>query len=243
MNLHSHENEYSLSTPTEIMSPLSLSLPVSEEALPDRRTQILDAAERSFVRAGFHRTTMQDVAREAGMSPGNLYRYFPSKDALVAGLCERDRGRLAGEFAEVRDAGADFMEAFQALGRRHFEDAATGKAKLCLEIWAEATRNPAVAALQTEFDRGLEEQFIAVFDTAKRAGVVDASVDSRAVASIISKLGDGLFVRRAVATDFDAQREVAEVFDVICALLNGAIRFCPAAPAEAAQATSSEVKS
>ena len=30
-------------------------------------------------------TTIQDVAREAGMSPGNLYRYFASKDAIVAG--------------------------------------------------------------------------------------------------------------------------------------------------------------
>ena len=34
-----------------------------------RRARILDAAERCFVRAGFHRTTMQDVAAEAAMSP------------------------------------------------------------------------------------------------------------------------------------------------------------------------------
>ena len=40
---------------------------------------------------GFHRTTMQDVAREAGMSAGNLYRYFASKEALVSGMIERDR--------------------------------------------------------------------------------------------------------------------------------------------------------
>jgi TetR/AcrR family transcriptional repressor of uid operon len=204
------------------MSEPALQLP---DEVPDRRTQILDAAERSFVRAGFHRTTMQDVAAEAGMSPGNLYRYFPSKDALVAGLCERDRGQLAGEFAEVREAGANFMEAFKELGRRHFQDAESGKAKLCLEIWAEATRNPAIAALQTDFDRVLQEQFMAVFEAAKQAGAVHPSVDSRAVASIISKLGDGLFVRRAVAADFDAPREVAEVFDVICALVSGAVQF------------------
>jgi TetR/AcrR family transcriptional regulator, repressor for uid operon len=204
---------------------MSEAAPQLPDEAPDRHTHILNAAERSFVRAGFHRTTMQDVAAEAGMSPGNLYRYFPSKDALVAGLCERDRGQLAGEFAEVRDAGANFMEAFKELGRRHFENAESGKAKLCLEIWAEATRNPAIAALQTDFDRGLEEQFVAVFEAAKQAGAVHPSVDSRAVASIISKLGDGLFVRRAVAADFDAEREVAEVFDVICALVSGAVQF------------------
>ena len=211
MNLHSPENEYSFSYIDETMAEAVRIL--AEDATPDRRTQILNAAERSFTRAGFHRSTMQDVAAEAGMSPGNLYRYFPSKDALVAGLCERDRGQLVGEFTEVRQAGANFMEVFRELGRRHFEDAGAAKAKLCLEIWAEAARNPQIAALQTDFDKSLQEQFVAVFEAAKAAGAVDPSVDSKAVASVIAKLGDGLFVRRAVATDFDPAREIAEVFE------------------------------
>jgi AcrR family transcriptional regulator len=222
MNLHSHENDYSFS-PQATMSEAALQQ-AGEEPEVDRRTHILNAAERCFTRAGFHRATMQDVATEAGMSPGNLYRYFSSKDALVAGLCERDRAGLAHEFAEVRESGADFIEAFRELGRRHFRDDMCGKAQLCLEIWAEATRNPKVAALQTEFDRGLDEQFVAAFEAAKAAGVIDPSVDSRFVASITSKLGDGLFVRRATAPDFDSEREVAEVFAVIGALLRGAIK-------------------
>jgi TetR/AcrR family transcriptional regulator, repressor for uid operon len=198
--------------------------------LADRRARILDAAERSFCRSGFHRTTMQDVAAEAGMSPGNLYRYFPSKDALVAGLCERDRLNLGREFSELGATGGDFLEAFRALGRKHFEQANTAKAKLCLEIWAEATRNPAIAVLQAEFDNTLVEQLAAAFERAKASGFVHPSVNARAVASIVSKLGDGLFVRRAVAADFDSDREVAEVFAVIAALLQGTIAF-PAAPA------------
>jgi AcrR family transcriptional regulator len=198
---------------------------LAEESTFERRRLILDAAERSFTRAGFHRTTMQDVAAEAGMSPGNLYRYFPSKDALVAGLCERDRVGLATEFAEMRESGGDFLEAFRELGRRHFEDAACGKAKLCLEIWAEATRNPAIAALQTDFDRGFEEQLVKAFEAAKEAGAISPDIDMRAVASIIGKLGDGLFVRRAVASDFNPEREIAEVFAVVAALLRGAVEF------------------
>jgi TetR/AcrR family transcriptional repressor of uid operon len=197
---------------------------LAEDSSSERRKLILDAAERSFSRAGFHRTTMQDVAAEAGMSPGNLYRYFPSKDALVAGLCERDRVGLANEFAEIRER-SDFLAAFKELGRRHFEDAGRDKAKLCLEIWAEATRNPAIASLQTEFDRTFEEQLSATFEAAKKAGAIHADVDIRAIASIISKLGDGLFVRRAVASDFDPEREIAEVFAVIGALMKGAVKF------------------
>ncbi len=220
MTIHSQVNEPSFGGTVVDLARIS-----PDEAALDRREQILAAAERMFSRAGFHRTTMQDVAAEAGMSPGNLYRYFASKDALVAGLCERDRKDLAREFGDMQGSGGDFISKFRELGRRHFEEAAAGKAKLCLEIWSEATRNPAVAAVQAEFDRALTEQFVGAFEAAKVEGAIHPSVDTRAVASLIMKLGDGLFVRRATAADFDPDREIAEVFAVIGALLKGQIRL------------------
>jgi AcrR family transcriptional regulator len=196
-----------------------------EEPSSERRQQILDAAERRFSRAGFHRTTMHDVAAEAGMSPGNLYRYFTSKNALVAALSERDRTELAAEFQAVHTHPEGLMAAFRELGRRHFEEEPAEKAKLCIEIWAEATRNPEVARLQTEFDRVLIEEFTAIFEAAKQSGAMHPSVDPRAAASILAKLGNGLFVRRATAHDFDAEREIGEVFAVIGAMLSGAVAF------------------
>ena len=51
-----------------------------------RREHILDAALTCFARGGFHATTMQAICREAGVSPGALYVYFDSKEALIAGL-------------------------------------------------------------------------------------------------------------------------------------------------------------
>ena len=118
----------------------------------DRRSRILDAAEHCFVRAGFHRTTMQDVAPEAGMSPGNLYRYFRSKDAHGR-RSRRARPGPGRERLQRARRGEDFIDSFAALGRKHFEDKPREKAILCLEIWAEATRNPAFAAMTEEFDR------------------------------------------------------------------------------------------
>ena len=80
----------------------------------DRRDEILAAAQRCFVRSGFHGASMQDICAEAGMSPGNLYRYFPSKEALVAGIAERDRAEVAQQFAS-----ADLSHGLLRRPRRH----------------------------------------------------------------------------------------------------------------------------
>ena len=79
-----------------------------------RREHILDAAERCFARAGFHRCTMHDICKEAGISPGALYVYFSSKEELIAGIAERDRSRLAGELAEISKS----PDLLAALGQR-----------------------------------------------------------------------------------------------------------------------------
>lgn len=200
-------------------------LAASLDTPAQRRDALLDAAARCFARAGFHRTTMQEVAREAGMSPGNLYRYYPSKDALVAGLTERDRAALAEDFARLHTAEGDFLENLRDLGRKHLEHEPVEKAKLCLEIWAEAARNPAIAALNAEFDCEMTGHFVSLFEAAQARGDIHPSVDIRAAASVVGKLGDALFLRRAVAADFDAEREIDEVLCVVVALLSGAVRL------------------
>lgn len=51
-----------------------------------RRRQILKAARKVFSSNGFTKTTMEDIAREAELSPGTLYLYFKNKDELYASL-------------------------------------------------------------------------------------------------------------------------------------------------------------
>lgn len=56
---------------------------------PDTRTALLDAAERVVVSQGVARMTLDEVAREAGVSKGGLLYHFRSKDALTQGMVER----------------------------------------------------------------------------------------------------------------------------------------------------------
>ncbi len=55
----------------------------------DKRTRILDAAQRLFLLYVVKRTALDDVVREAGIAKGTLYLYFDSKDALFAAIAER----------------------------------------------------------------------------------------------------------------------------------------------------------
>lgn len=189
----------------------------------DKRALILDAAETCFVRSGFHRTTMQDVAAEAGMSAGNLYRYFPSKDAIVVGLSERDRRDVADSFAAMQAAEGDFMTAFGELGRRHFEHEPREKAVLCLEIWAEATRNPDFAKLSAESAGDIVDRLASLLDAATAAGNIAPAMDTRTIATLICTLADGLFVRRAILPGWDPAREMPPIMHLIGSLVCGRV--------------------
>ena len=54
-----------------------------------RRQQIMVAAKKVFTTKGFNKTTMEDIAKEAELSPGTLYLYFKNKDELYASLSLR----------------------------------------------------------------------------------------------------------------------------------------------------------
>ena len=55
----------------------------------DTRARIIDTAEALFRRVGFAKTAVADIASELRMSPANVYRFFPSKHAIVDAICKR----------------------------------------------------------------------------------------------------------------------------------------------------------
>ncbi len=190
----------------------------------DRRPQILDAAERCFARNGFHRTTMQDVAREAGMVPGNLYRYFPSKSAIIAGLVERDRAEIAADFATLSKA-QNLISAFEELGRKHFIDQPRTKAVIALHIWSEAALDPEIAAqvatVQAEVRHGIRDVLL----RAREKAEIHADVDIEALTQLILTLSDGMIRRRAIDADFHSHGEIENSLCIIGAVLSGSVRF------------------
>src|SRR3954449_6040071 len=85
----------------------------------DQQTQrIMEAAKTCFVRSGFQGASMQQICAEAGMSPGALYRYFPSKEAIIEAICEANRREDAKIFAAMLSA-PDLAEGFTRAAMMH----------------------------------------------------------------------------------------------------------------------------
>ncbi len=79
------------------------------------------------------------------------------------------------------------------------------------------------AALTGDFERELVARIAQLLGAAQRRGVVSTASDPDGIARVIAAFADGLFVRRAVAPDFDPKREVDHIMTVIGALLDGRI--------------------
>jgi AcrR family transcriptional regulator len=92
----------------------------------DTRARIIETAEALFRRLGFAKTAVADIAGELGMSPANVYRFFPSKNAIVEAICQRCLSELdekAWAVARARaSAGERIERLFLEIMKYHLEN-------------------------------------------------------------------------------------------------------------------------
>lgn len=181
------------------------------------------AAEQAFARFGFHGASMQQVAAEAGMSVGNLYRTFPSKDAIVSGLTERDRAAMASEFEALAGA-SDVLPQIGEMLRRHFVDEPRWRHQLVLEIWAEAARNPAIAAMCGAIDQDVYAHLNQIVRNAQALSPALRGGDPAFIVRVMGTVVAGLFKRRATEPDFDGEAEIALALGIFQAAFCGTAR-------------------
>jgi TetR/AcrR family transcriptional regulator, repressor for uid operon len=184
-----------------------------------RREHILDAAEQCFAREGFHATTMQDICKEAAVSPGALYVYFTSKEALIEGICERDRAEFQARFSDLTGS-QDFFAALSAIGEKYFVEEPVHKRRMCVEIGMESTRNPRVGAIFRSVDDFVHDSFQDLFQRLKDEGRIAPALDIPALAKAFCIVGDGMFWRRAIDPAFDGKVMIPAMVALIQQLLN-----------------------
>ncbi|MCH9766080.1 MAG: TetR/AcrR family transcriptional regulator [Alphaproteobacteria bacterium] len=183
-----------------------------------RREHILDAAELCFSRAGFHRCTMQDICKEAGVSPGALYLYFDSKEDLIAGIAERERAEFQSRFADMADA-PDFLQALSVLGEQYFVEEPAHRRLMCVEIGVEATRNDTVSEIYRSVDDVVMQSFETLFQRLKNEGRIQPTEDIPTLAKLFALIGDGMVWRRATDPKFDAETLLPAVTRLITLMM------------------------
>ncbi len=184
----------------------------------DRREEILAAAKRCFSHSGFHGTSMQQICAEAQMSPGSLYRYFPSKEAIIAGIAEQDRADVAEKFQAIVEA-PEFFPALAAAARHYIVEESTEEICLHAEIKAESRRNPEIAKIYAGVEQEVKAGMLNVLRAAVARGDISPELDLEIAATMLMALVDGLYWRRAVDPEFDAETVLPTLLSVTHFLL------------------------
>jgi AcrR family transcriptional regulator len=126
-----------------------------------QRRRILDAAQKCFITRGFHAGSIGDIAAEAEISQGLMYRYFANKRALILALIERqlrhDQASI-NEMPAASDLVDGLLECYQQWARGevlpiHGNAIAIASVALYAEINAEAHRDPMLAEVLRTHDK------------------------------------------------------------------------------------------
>jgi AcrR family transcriptional regulator len=174
-----------------------------EAQVERNRELLLAAARRVFLARGYHGSTLEAIAADAGFSKGVVYSQFESKaDLFLALLDERIEERAAENERVVREAGggAAAVGALCALGRRRARKEVDWNL-LLLEFRAQAARDPAVnesyAKAHARAIDGIAHLLAGMFETAG----VEPALPPRILATFILAIGSGAHLENLVAPE------------------------------------------
>ena len=161
----------------------------------EKSEEILAAAARCITRDGFRGASIADICHEAGISPGHLYHYFPSKEEILVALAARGLERVSKLFTEMMKSDDAIGALIGEIGRHKGKkpDAnERARGRLVLEMLVEADRNPAIARIVRKSSASLRAVLVEFIENGQRRGQIDAGLDPAVTAGILLSVMDGM---------------------------------------------------
>lgn len=195
---------------------------VSEDHRAAQRDRVHRATLGVLRAKGMSRTAMSDIIAASGMSAGAIYRYFPSKDALIASLVE---WLISGRLDALRQAAAAHPvpspdEAFAALFASLPEHLVSDG--IVLQIWGEAASNAQIRVLAqrvlAELYDGTAAYLRAWFAANGGMDPGEAARRAEVVAPGLVAMAQGYLVQAALADTLDQQQFTTSVRAISAAL-------------------------
>ncbi len=176
----------------------------------ERRDQqiarILHAAKACVVRSGFQGASMHQICAELAMSPGALYRYFPSKEAIIEAIAEADRRHEAEIFATMLE-NPNVVDGFVNAAIAHLRYIhESGNAPLFAEIRAESMRNEAVELTCHQSMGEVQTTFRTYFEAAMKRGDIEPCVELETILAVMMAIGEGLAINDLPAQGISLDR-------------------------------------
>lgn len=193
----------------------------------ERRAHILDAARTCFSRAGFHRTSMQEICAEAKMSPGGLYRYFASKDAIIEAIAEEEQ-RAGRRILEVMLEPGTLHDRLLRCGLAYIDQMRDRRAvQMMLEVYVESMRNTAVGAFFAKCEEENRKMMRDVFAVAKANGEIAEDADVDTIMMTLVAFADGVILRMGLDPNYDVERAGTILSRVVTAVLENEVSTGP----------------
>jgi AcrR family transcriptional regulator len=170
-------------------------MPGEPHPIHPRKLEIMEAAVACFLDKGYHQTGVRDIARQIGVSLGNLYNHFKGKEAILVFIAEIEAQELSNLIERLSD-----NDDPRATLAGFITDYATyvalpENALLGVEILTEALRNPAIADV---FGRNRDRLIAALSNCIMqgvKTGVFGSQVAPRMVACLILDALEGQGLR------------------------------------------------
>jgi AcrR family transcriptional regulator len=160
-------------------------VPDKEKPVHPRKIEIVHAAVTCFLERGYHQTGVRDIAKQAGVSLGNLYNHFKGKEALLAFIAEIEGEELAG-FIDLLSEPDDPQAALEQFINDYAEYVSRPEnALLGVEILTEALRNALIAEVFGKNRSLLIEALVRCLNAGSRLGVFAPYDDQREVAFMV----------------------------------------------------------
>jgi AcrR family transcriptional regulator len=169
-----------------------------------QRERILAAAAKCFIEHGFHAASMANIADAAQMSPGLIYRYFGSKNEIIVAIIDQQLQLAREDISQINGATDFALEISQAYGQSHTNPGQRMNPALFLEISAEASRDPKVAAAVRLSDQTLDAEFRRRLGLSREEGGFGLPAPrAQAVTLLLECLWAGLRVHETRQPDLD----------------------------------------
>jgi AcrR family transcriptional regulator len=191
---------------------------VSIEHRSAQEKRVMQAAQRCFSKKGFHRTSMDDILEESGMSAGALYTYFDGKEQIIEGIATTAVEQLS-KIAKLQKADLIKFSSFESVLNHLFNGVDQiikgGYARIAVQAWGEAQTDVNIKKIAIKQIKIIRQDMSELARHCQEAGLVDANSAADEIGKVIFGFIPGYILQSLFFGDVSAENYAK----IICGVL------------------------